>query len=61
VKKEIMIAAKEVQELTQQALKHNQKIMMGKHDPNCQGFEASKDDETPRMCRRKVKEALKFG
>jgi len=54
-----MIAAKEVQELTQQALKHNQKIMMGKHDPTCQGFvEAS---ETPRMCRRKVKEALKFG
>ena len=59
MKKEIMIAAKEVQELTQQALKHNQKIMMGKHDPTCQGFvEAS---ETPRMCRRKVKEALKFG
>ena len=55
-----MIAAKEVQELTQQALKHNQKIMMGKHDPTCQGLESSKDGETPRMCRRKVKEALKF-
>lgn len=56
-----MIAAKEVLELTQQALKHNQQIMMGKHDPTCKGLEASKDGETPSMCRRKVKEALKFG
>jgi cold shock CspA family protein len=36
VKKEIMITAKEVQVLTQQALRHNQKIMLGKNDPTCQ-------------------------
>jgi hypothetical protein len=32
VKQQIMNAAKEVQELTQKALRHNQKIMFGKHD-----------------------------
>jgi cold shock CspA family protein len=36
VKKEIMITAKEVQVLTQQALRHNQKVMLGKNDPTCQ-------------------------
>jgi hypothetical protein len=36
MKKEIMITAKEVQVLTQQSLRHNQKIMLGKNDPTCQ-------------------------
>jgi len=34
VKQKIMNAAKQVQELTQQALRHNQKIMFGKQDPS---------------------------